>query len=96
MQTILENYLVVVLIGMFFVFALIGYLIDLLRKDKNEVNKDVPKDIQEIQLAKVEEKTDNSVNNPVPTKTEELLTNYDNTTINNQSINENDNVNTPH
>ena len=38
MNFLLENYLVFVLIGLFLIFALIGYLIDLIRKN-NTTNK---------------------------------------------------------
>ena len=36
MNFILDNYIILILIGLFFAFALIGYLIDSLRKPKKE------------------------------------------------------------
>ena len=54
MNFILENYLVIILVGMFFVFALIGYLIDLLRKDR-EPKQNIQKDVQMIKNEKNEE-----------------------------------------
>lgn len=84
MNFILENYLVIILVGMFFVFALIGYLIDLLRKDRAP-KQDIPKDVQMIQNEKVEEqqKIAESVNNNVQQETNKLLTAYDNNQLQN-------------
>jgi len=82
MQFILENYLIIILVGLFFVFALIGYLIDLLRKDNNKNNNinDVPSDIQTIQLNKkqeLEKNVEQNVNEVQINKADELLENYD-------------------
>lgn len=95
MQFILENYLVIILVGLFFVFALIGYLIDLLRKGNNTDNNQIPNDIKEIQMSKMEEQKNIEPVNEQKNPTDELLNNYDNSNVNAQSINEN-NVNNPH
>ena len=49
MNFILENYLIIVLVGLFFVFALIGYLIDMLRKS-NDIKKDEVPNINPVEI----------------------------------------------
>lgn len=79
MNFILENYLVIILVGMFFVFALIGYLIDLLRKDR-EPKQNIPKDVQMIKNEKNEEqqKVVESINLEQQQETNKLLNAYAN------------------
>ena len=83
MQFILENYMAIVLIGFFFVFALIGYLIDLLRKGSNEYKADEDEYNESIEIAKNNEiKTDNiedknKINEKTIDNSDELLKNYD-------------------
>ena len=73
MEWIEKNYLIIILIGLFLVFALIGYLIDNARKinDKKEEEAPIPTKVNEIEIKKIktepEVKTDNS---------DELLNNY--------------------
>ena len=88
MEFIIENYLVIILLGLFFVFALIGYLIDMFRKNnddsKEEISNIKPVEVTELNLPKNEslkelvetnsKKDDNDA--------DELLKNYD------ESINE--------
>lgn len=78
MDFILENYLIIILVGLFFVFALIGYLIDLLRKDR-EPKDYIPKDVQVIQNEKIEEqkKIEESVNIEQAEEDNKLLDNYE-------------------
>lgn len=79
MNVILENYLIIVLVGLFFVFALIGYLIDMLRKS-NDVKKEDTPNIKPVEITTI-----NSNNIEIPTATDtkeennadELLENYD-------------------
>jgi len=84
MQVILENYLVFILIGLFIVFALIGYLIDILRKNNNnneetiEISKDIPSDIKEIEISKIEENNILNTNTEIKNQSDILLENYDN------------------
>lgn len=77
MQTILENYLVIILIGLFLIFALIGYLVDLLKNNKAEnENNNIPNNITPIEITKIDEKKDeNVVENNIDNK-DELLENY--------------------
>ena len=68
MELIKNNYIIIIIIGLFLVFALIGYLIDILRNPTNEEpTVEIPESIKSIELTKVIEK-----NNKV--KTEELAT----------------------
>lgn len=81
MQTILENYLVIILIGLFLIFALIGYLVDLLKNNKIEnENNNIPNNITPIEITKIDEKKDenvveNNIENNIDNK-DELLENY--------------------
>lgn len=77
MQAILDNYLVIIIVGLFLVFALIGYLIDMLKnKDISDNNIEVPKNIEPIEVTKIENNTNNTNNYK-----DDLLKNYDNDTI---------------
>lgn len=83
MNFILENYLVIVLVGLFFVFALIGYLIDMLRKS-NDVKKEDTPNIQPVEIASINDGINNNIDVPTITNTnntntnaDELLENYD-------------------
>ncbi len=71
MQFFLENYLLIILIGLFFVFALIGYLIDLLRvrPEKKDVEVRKSSDIKPIEMANIN-------TNEVKNNSDELLNNY--------------------
>lgn len=71
MQFFLENYLLIILIGLFFVFALIGYLIDLLRvrPEKKDVEIRKSSDIKPIEMANIN-------TNEVKNNSDELLNNY--------------------
>lgn len=75
MQFFLENYLLIILIGLFFVFALIGYLIDLLRvrPEKKDVEVRKSSDIKPLEMANIDinQANNNQVNNK-----DELLNNY--------------------
>lgn len=76
MQAILDNYLVIIIVGLFLVFALIGYLIDMLKnKDISDNNIEVPKNIEPIEVTKIENNTNNTNDK------DDLLKNYDNDTI---------------
>ena len=80
MNFILENYLIIVLVGLFFVFALIGYLIDMLRKS-NDVKKEETPNIKPVEITTI---NDNNIEIPIAVDTkeennnaDELLENYD-------------------
>lgn len=76
MQAILDNYLVIIIIGLFLVFALIGYLIDMIKnKDISDNNIEVPKNIEPIEVTKIENNTNNADNDK-----DDLLKNYDDDT----------------
>ena len=53
MDFILENYLLIILVGLFFVFALIGYLIDMLRKSHEIEKENIPNDIKPIEITNI-------------------------------------------
>lgn len=83
MNFILENYLVIVLVGLFFVFALIGYLIDMLRKSNDVKKEDIP-NIKPVEIASINDGINNNIDVPTITNTnntntnaDELLENYD-------------------
>lgn len=77
MQAILDNYLIIIIVGLFLVFALIGYLIDMLKnKDISDSNIEVPKNIEPIEVTKIENNANNTNNDK-----DDLLKNYDNDTI---------------
>ncbi len=80
MQFLLENYLLIILIGLFFVFALIGYLIDLLRvrPEKKDVEVRKSSDIKPLEMANIDinQANNNQVNNK-----DELLNNYNKTEV---------------
>lgn len=82
MNVILENYLIIVLVGLFFVFALVGYLIDMLRSGNTQKKEDIP-NIKPVELANINDNTNNiEIPTIVDSKEEntnpdELLENYD-------------------
>lgn len=73
MKFILENYMLIIIVGLFFVFALIGYLVDLLRNNKNNNVDEIVPDIKPIDIKKIEDK-ENKVNDQ--DNKDDLLTNY--------------------
>ena len=83
MNIITDNYIIIIIVGSFLVFALIGYIIDILRNNNkvNEKNDFVP-EVSPAEIKKIEDEKpsdtneevmDNSKSNP-----DELLENYDN------------------
>lgn len=48
MDFILDNYIIIIAVGLFFVFALIGYLIDIIRKNNESEKPDIALDIKTI------------------------------------------------
>ena len=85
MDFIIENYMIIILIGLFFVFALIGYLIDMLRNQKEEKKEDTidikPVEIKDIELPKegIKEiiESNNLEYNDKNNDADDLLKNYD-------------------
>lgn len=84
MEFISKNYLVIILIGLFFVFALIGYLIDILRKNNEEEQEDIPTNIKPVELSDIKLPEHTGIQNLVETNekkdnndADELLKNYD-------------------
>lgn len=82
MNFILENYLIIVLVGLFFVFALIGYLIDMLRKS-NDIKKDEVPNIKPVEITNINDDISNieiptvAAEKDENTNADELLENYD-------------------
>ena len=86
MNVILENYLLIVLVGLFFVFALIGYLIDMLR-NSNISKKEESSNIKPVEITPINSATDNNIEIPTiieenkekneNNNADELLENYD-------------------
>lgn len=88
MDFIVENYLIIILVGLFFVFALIGYLVDMLRNSKEQEKEEIPVNIKPVELKDL---TDNDTDEVIETPKEiedttqevsvdnedDLLKNYD-------------------
>lgn len=80
MQFVIENYLIIILIGLFIVFALIGFLVDMIKNNNNIEKKELPKDITPIEVTKINEKaleTEEKKNEKID-NADELLSNYEN------------------
>lgn len=87
MEFILENYMLIIIVGLFFVFALIGYLIDMLRKSNNEEKQEIPSTIKPVDIAEINIGDSNNQENiiqkqdvTIDTKkdnADDLLENYD-------------------
>ncbi len=76
MDFIIKNYLIIILIGLFFVFALIGYLIDMLRRPKSDDSNVAGPNIKTIEVTK--EKENVSEEDEEETVEDELLNKYNN------------------
>lgn len=85
MNVILENYLIIVLVGLFFVFALIGYLIDMLRNTNMQKKEEKP-NIKPVEIATIDNNALQQEKEEIPTipkinqeqnNADELLENYD-------------------
>ena len=78
MQIILENYLIIILVGLFFVFALIGYLIDLLRNNNTNISKeDISSTVAPVEITKIEDSKKTEEQKQEDNNLDELLENYD-------------------
>ena len=78
MKFITDNYIIIIIVGLFFVFALIGYLIDMLKNNKTDDNTIVmPEEVSPIEVTNIEEKNDNNVEIKTENNPDELLENYD-------------------
>lgn len=80
METILQNYVIIIIVGAFLIFSLIGYLVDLVRNNRKDLDEvDMP-NIKPIEVKKIEEvHQDNetiSVNNNKMNTKDDLLENY--------------------
>lgn len=85
MNVILENYLIIVLVGLFFVFALIGYLIDMLRNTNMQKKEEKP-NIKPVEIATIDNNALQQEKEKIQTipkikqeqnNADELLENYD-------------------
>lgn len=85
MEFIIDNYLVIIIVGLFFVFALIGYLIDIIRKSTIVKNDEIPENIKPVEISEISiSKQEESINELIKTEenndnndADELLKNYD-------------------
>ncbi len=80
MENILQNYMIIIIVGAFLIFSLIGYLVDLVRNNRKDLDEvDMP-NIKPIEVKKIEEvHQDNettSVNNNEMNTKDDLLENY--------------------
>ena len=82
MDFIIENYVIIIFIGLFFIFALIGYLIDSIKNTKNGNIEEMPViksvDIKDINI------TENSMDNDeqiIIDNEDDLLKNYNESSI---------------
>ncbi|MBQ3021252.1 MAG: hypothetical protein IJD92_03410 [Bacilli bacterium] len=88
MEFLVDNYIIIIITGLFFVFALIGYLIDMIRnnKEKNKNNLDNSlyekitdlevKDKLQEQVDKIEKEENNK--EIILDEADELLESYNN------------------
>lgn len=75
MELIKNNYIFIIIIGVFLIFALIGYIIDMLRNVNHEESKiEIPEEIKSIELNKV---INNNINNNTENNPDDLLKNYE-------------------
>ena len=75
MDIIKSNYVIIIIVGLFLIFALIGYLIDMLRNVKNDNPKvEIPDEIKSVELTKVIE---NNNSNEKDNNPDDLLKNYE-------------------
>ena len=87
MENILQNYMIIIIVGAFLIFSLIGYLVDLVRNNRKELDEvDMP-NIKPIEVKKIKEvhqdKDTISVNDNEMNTKDDLLENY------NKSVKEN-------
>lgn len=80
MENILQNYMIIIIVGAFLIFSLIGYLVDLVRNNRKELDEvDMP-NIKPIEVKKIKEvhqdKDTISVNNNEMNTKDDLLENY--------------------
>lgn len=80
MENILQNYMIIIIVGAFLIFSLIGYLVDLVRNNRKELDEvDMP-NIKPIEVKKIKEvhqdKESISVNNNEMNTKDDLLENY--------------------
>lgn len=80
MENILQNYMIIIIVGAFLIFSLIGYLVDLVRNNRKELDEvDVP-NIKPIEVKMIKEvhqdKETTSVNNNEMNTKDDLLENY--------------------
>lgn len=80
MENILQNYMIIIIVGAFLIFSLIGYLVDLVRNNRKELDEvDMP-NIKPIEVKKIKEvqqdKETTSVNNNEMSTKDDLLENY--------------------
>lgn len=80
MENILQNYMIIIIVGAFLIFSLIGYLVDLVRNNRKELDEvDMP-NIKPIEVKKIKEvhqdKETTSVNNNEINTKDDLLENY--------------------
>lgn len=80
MENILQNYMIIIIVGAFLIFSLIGYLVDLVRNNRKELDEvDIP-NIKPIEVKKIKEvhqdKEITSVNNNEMNTKDDLLENY--------------------
>ncbi len=80
MENILQNYMIIIIVGAFLIFSLIGYLVDLVRNNRKELDEvDIP-NIKPIEVKKIKEvhqdKEIISVNDNEMNTKDDLLENY--------------------
>lgn len=80
MENILQNYMIIIIVGAFLIFSLIGYLVDLVRNNRKELDEvDMP-NIKPIEVKKIKEvhqdKESISVNDNEMNTKDDLLENY--------------------
>ena len=78
MKLITDNYIIIIVVGLFLIFALIGYLIDILRNNKdNETKTSIPDEISAIEVTEINETKEDEKKVELENNPDELLENYD-------------------
>ena len=82
MEILSENYVIIIIVGAFLIFALIGYLIDMLRNNTKEEDKYQynikPIEINDIKVDEEETKIEEEIPDKKENNPDELLENYEN------------------
>ena len=68
MQIIMDNYLIIIIVGLFFVFALIGYLVDIIKNQKQDrnISEIKPIEVPPVELTKIKNESVENLSKILP------------------------------